>query len=190
MTVSRAPGPVTRVTSRDFLQPFFQLYVGLSFVSLFWPPGPAKRSIVANLAPKMTPKWSLKWSQSDNGRPLRNMHRHLRIAHPPPLGELNFTASLETEKSNQKSRTKLPFQNVAPNWAQKYPSLEPDPCERISPFWSFLLWPPLGAPVEHRDPKSHSRSSKMSPKMDENHGKVASKSRKSAKKQQRMDTRF
>ncbi len=57
---------------------------------LFWPPGPPKRSIVANLASKMAPKWSPKWSQSDNGRPLRNMHRHCRIAHSPPLGELNF----------------------------------------------------------------------------------------------------
>ena len=42
-------------------------------------------------------------------------------------------------------------------------------------FWSFLLWGPLGAPVEHRVPKSHSRSSKMSPKMDEKHRKVTSK---------------
>ena len=145
MTASRAPGPVNCTISRDFLQPFFQLYFGLSFVSLFWPPGRPKRSIVANLAPKMTPKWSLKWSQSDNGRPLRNMHRHLRIAHPPPLGELNFTASLETEKSHQKSRKKGPFQNVAPNWAQKYPSLEPDPCERRSPFLVFFALGPPGS---------------------------------------------
>ena len=85
-----APGPVSRVTSHDLLQPFFKLYFGLSFVSLFWAPGRPKRSIVANLAPKITPKWSLKWSQSDNGRPLRNMHRHCRIAHPPPFGELHF----------------------------------------------------------------------------------------------------
>ncbi len=47
---------------------------------------------------------------------------------------------------------------------------------------SFLLWGGLGAPFQHRVPKSQSRSSKMSPNMVENHRKVTSKSSKISKK--------
>ena len=54
------------------------------------PKGQPKVSIVANLAPNMTPKWNPKWTQSDNGRPLRNMHRHCHIVHLAPLWELYF----------------------------------------------------------------------------------------------------
>ena len=49
-------------------------------------------------------------------------------------------------------------------------------------FWSFLLWGALGAPFEHRVPKCHSRSSKMSPKMGENHRTVPSTSSKNKQK--------
>ena len=61
-----APGPVTcsfRELSWGRFSSFFLQFFCLSFVSLFWPPGRPKRSIVANLAPKITPKRSPKWSQ-------------------------------------------------------------------------------------------------------------------------------
>ncbi len=45
-------------------------------------------------------------------------------------------------------------------------------------FCFFLLWGGLGAPFEHRAPKSNSRSSKMSPKIVEHHRKGTSKSLK------------
>ncbi len=41
-------------------------------------------------APKITPKWSPKWRHGINGRPLRNMRRHRRIACPPPSGSSIF----------------------------------------------------------------------------------------------------
>ncbi len=146
-------------------------------MSLFWPPGPPKRSIVANLASKMTPKWSPKWSQSDNGRPLRNMHRHCRIAHPPPI----LTAFLETEKVTKKHVKKSLFKI----WRQTGPTSAP-PGGAVHAgegllFWSFLLRGALGAPFEHRAPKSHSRRSKVSPKIVEHHRKVTSKSQKNKK---------
>ena len=141
-------------------------------MSLFWPPGRPKRSIVASLAPKITPKWSPKWSQSDNGRPLRTMHRHCRIAYPPTLGELHFHCFYRVQTKVTKNHlTKGPFENLAPNWAQKCPSWDSDLTGSGSPFLVFFALGPLGAPFEHRVPKSHSRSSKMSPKMVENHRK-------------------
>ncbi len=103
-----APDALTRTGPGCLLQcaaallddPEITRFLRLSFVSLFWSPGRPKRSIVANLAPKMPPKWSPKWSQSDNGRPLRNMHRHCRIVHPPPLGSSIFTVFLESTKKS------------------------------------------------------------------------------------------
>ena len=74
-------------------------------------------------APQMTLKWSPKSSQGSNGRPSRNMHRHGRIACPPPLEELHFRSFfkdptnitnkyLETRQFEQ-SASKLPQKGVS-----------------------------------------------------------------------------
>ena len=127
---------------------FFNFVFSLSFVSLFWPPGPPKRSIAANLAPKMTPKWSPKWSQSDNGRPLRNMHRHCRIAYPPPLGELHFHCFFRVpQKVTKKRLNKYNFEKLAPNWTKKCPSWEPGLTRNGSPFLVFFALGPPGSPI-------------------------------------------
>ena len=61
-------------------------------------------SIVVPWAPQITPKWSPKWSQGNNGRPLRNIHRHGRIAcPPPPIGELHFSSSFKDQKTYNKN---------------------------------------------------------------------------------------
>ena len=51
----------------------------------FGSPGPPKKSIVANLAPKMTPKWRSKWSQLQDCGPSPNMRLHGPIAYWTPL---------------------------------------------------------------------------------------------------------
>ncbi len=64
-------------------------------------------------------------------------------------------------------------------WRQTGPKSAP-PGSRIhareSFFFVFCSGGGLGAPVEHRVPKSHSRSSRMSPKMDEIQRQNTSKS--------------
>ena len=151
LTVSWAPGPVTR-SSRELpwgrFHNVFLLVFSLSFVSLFWPPGRPKRSIVANLAPQITPKWSLEWSHSDNARPLRNIHRHCRIAYPRPLGELHFHCFFRVRQKDTKHRfQKLHLGNCAPKWTQKLPSWDPDLTRTGSPFLIFFALGPPGSPI-------------------------------------------
>ena len=67
-----------------------------------------KMSIVAPWSPKLTPKWSPKWSQGNNGRPLRNMHKHGWIACPPPLGEPHFSSSFKDPNNIIKHLTYRP----------------------------------------------------------------------------------
>ena len=114
-------------------------------MSLFWPPGPPKRSIVANLAPKMTPKWSPKWSQSDNGRPLRNMHRHCRIAYPPPLGELHFHSFFRARQNHKQSHKKGPFRKFGAKLGPKVPLLGSRPHEKWVSFFGIFC---TGGPWE------------------------------------------
>ena len=130
-----------------FLKLFFNVVLCILFGSLFQPPGRPKRSIVAILAPKMTPKWS----QSDNGRPLPNMHRHCRIAYRPPLGELHFHYFFRVRKQITKTRLiRGHFENVVPKCTQKWPSWDPDLMTNGSPFWIFFAlggpWSPIWAP--------------------------------------------
>ena len=108
-------------------------------MNLFWLPGRPKRSIVANWAPKMTPKWSPKWSQSDNGRPLRNMHRHCRIAYPPPLGELHFHCFFRVPQKVTKQRLKKNhFEKKCAKLDQKVPLLGARPKEKWVSFFGFV----------------------------------------------------
>ncbi len=55
---------------------------------------------MAPWTPNTTPKLNLKWSQGNNGRPLRNMHRHGRIACPPPLGRSIFVHVSRTQSKH------------------------------------------------------------------------------------------
>ena len=52
-------------------------------------------------APKITPTWSLKWSQGNSGRPSRNLHRHGPIAFPP-LGRSFFVYVVRTQSKHRK----------------------------------------------------------------------------------------
>ena len=65
-------------------------------------PGRPKRSIVANFAPNMNSEWKPKWTQSDNGRPSRNMRRHHQIVHLLPFREPNFVFFFESYNKSQK----------------------------------------------------------------------------------------
>ncbi len=95
-------------------------------MSLFGSPGRPKRSIVANFAPKMTPKWSPKWSHSDNGRPLRNMHRHSRIAYPPLFSRLQFRSKKSTVNILPTINIQFVFYNILQTNTKKCPSGDPD----------------------------------------------------------------
>ena len=55
---------------------FETLFLMQLFGAQIPPKGQPQVSIVANLAPKMTPTRNPKWTHSDTGRPLRNMHKH------------------------------------------------------------------------------------------------------------------
>ena len=148
-------------------------------MSLFWPPGRPKRSIVANLAPKMTPTWSPKWSQSDNARPLRNMHRHCRIAYPPPFGELLFHCFFRVRKKVTKNP--LHGGTILKFWCPNGPKVT-----RLGPILGAhgLLtapWEPLGclcgAPGGPRSPKRDPQT----PKIKRNHQTTMPKAPKKLK---------
>ncbi len=97
------PPPGTSWDQASQSVPVFVSFFGPSFWRLFCPPGRHKGSIVVNLAPKMTSKWSPKWSRSDEGRPSRNMRRRERIACPPPPGELRVRSFFrDRQKGTQK----------------------------------------------------------------------------------------
>ncbi len=60
-----------------------------------------KMSIVDFRSPEMTPKFIPKWSQGNNGRPLRNMRRHGRSACSPPSGSSILAPVSKTPKISQ-----------------------------------------------------------------------------------------
>ena len=67
-----------------------------------------KRSIVANLAPKTTPKRRSKWSQIEDCRPSRNMRLRVRIAYLPLPGEVLFCSESSSPKKYTKKRLRKP----------------------------------------------------------------------------------
>ena len=84
-------------TDTCFRDPFFRcffIYFCLFFLPAFcdpvWSTGRPKRSIVTNLAPKTTPKWSPKRSRIANGRPSRNVGRHCPNTYFALSWELRF----------------------------------------------------------------------------------------------------
>ncbi len=89
---------------------------------LFWPPGPPKRSIVMNLVPKTTPKWSPKRSQIEKGRPSRNIGRHCPNTYFTLSWELRFRCFFGVCKKVTKKLIKnYRFRKMSPKWSQNGP---------------------------------------------------------------------
>ena len=103
--------------------------------ALFWTPGPPKKSIVANLAPKMTPKWRSKWSQLQDCGPSPNMRLHGPIAYwTPPWGAIFPPLLRGHQKLMKKSGNKARFRK------KRVPNLKKAPRhsgkEQNCFFWS------------------------------------------------------
>ncbi len=117
----------------------------------FLPNRSPQMSIVAPWPPKMAPKWSPKWSQGRNGRPLRNMHRHRRIACPPPLGELNFRSLFQDAKYRTTNSTQhTTIQQTCSKRLSKGVPFSGKTSNKSDMFWTLA---PLGVQMGARTAK-------------------------------------
>ena len=118
-------------------------------------------SIVAPWPPKMTPKWSPKWSQGKNGRSLRNMHRHRRIACPPPLGEPHFRSLFQDAKYLTTNNThNATIQQKCPKRLSKGAPFSGPKSEKNGTFRTLA---PLGVQMGARTAKITKMTSRMLP---------------------------
>ena len=140
-----------------------------------------RRSIVTNLAPKMTPKWSPKRSRIENGRPSRNIGRHCPNTYFALSWELRFRCFFGVCKKVTKKRIKSDlFRNLVPNGlpnggqkeTEKWPKSDKNPKKKMAGipscfliiFWTvFRQSTALTAESHQNDPKT----TKKRPKFDE-----------------------
>ena len=117
---------------------------------------------MANLASKMTPKWSPKRSQSDEGRPSRNMRRRGWIACPPPPWSPVVASFSETGKRAPKSRhNPSDFEISGQNDPKRAPRGLPEGVLNVT---KILLWGALGTcgtPRGHHCPQMTPKAIKI-----------------------------
>ncbi len=126
----------------------------------FWSKRRPKTSIVDPWPPKMTLKWSPKWRQGKNGRPLRYMRRHRRIACPPPSGSLIFAHFSKMQNiSPQITHTTRQFNKSVPKGSQKGLLFLAQNSKKYT-FWTLA---PLGLQIGAPTAKITKMTSRMLP---------------------------
>ncbi len=155
---------------------FFVVVVALSFVTLFWPPGRPKMSIVANLAPTTTPKRSPKSIKIHPRWNSENWSHSLAIASflpsQTPSWELLFRSFFRVGENVTKNRLRDSlFRNFVLKWRQRDPQKEAQrwPKSHFREPWATLAlkWRPRPPPPTSKSYQNFPKTSKNQPNFDE-----------------------